>query len=344
MRTRSDLLTKGDDVEAVVFVGAEPILVSAEHTGAEFLVEGLAGAGAGVTVDFVEVAGDPSDESSFEDGPVALPLVLAEDGVGEAVDGLRVARATGWDLHAAVERDPVGFADEAATFKHPENDGVLEEVLFLEKGHAQVAVVFALESHGAGNGVVGTEGDGHGCESRPGDAVGLWPCDVQEQKNLTDVREVAKALTSAASTTSTSRPRTIASWPHFVASHAYAFLTTKQLRGRGLFFRFCGSAYAPSCRRFKDTFHRPLGFHSRAFIIALESCLRPGLERACALGQVEDFNIAPMLGQVLGHEAAVAMQRRVFATQQAPVGEKFFGNLFFDLASLHESQKLPLIS
>jgi hypothetical protein len=165
---RVGLLAKGEDVEAVVFVGAEPIFVGAEHAGAEFFVEGLAGAGAGVAVDFVEVLEDAADEGGFEDGAVALTLVLAEDGVGEAVDGLGIAGTAGRDFDAAVERDAVGFADEATAFKHPENDGVLEEVLFLEQGHAQVAVVFAFESHGAGDRVVGAEGDGHRCESGGG--------------------------------------------------------------------------------------------------------------------------------------------------------------------------------
>jgi hypothetical protein len=162
------LLAEGEDVEAVVFVGAEPVFVGAKHAGAEFFVEGLAGAGAGVAIDFVEVLEDAADEGGFEDGAVALALVLAEDGVGEAVDGLGIAGAAGRDFDVAVEGNTVGFADEATAFKHPENDGVLEEVLFLEQGHAQVAVVFAFESHGAGDGVVGAEGDGHGCRSGGG--------------------------------------------------------------------------------------------------------------------------------------------------------------------------------
>jgi hypothetical protein len=61
---------------------------------------------------------------------------------------------------------------------------VPEEVLLLEQGHAQVAMVFAFESHGAGDRVVGAEGDGHGCESGAVAAVRLWPCIRREEKHL----------------------------------------------------------------------------------------------------------------------------------------------------------------
>jgi hypothetical protein len=164
----SRLLAQVQDVEAVVFVGAEPVFVGAKHAGAEFFIEGLAGAGAGVAIDLVEVVEDAADEGGFEDGAVALAFVLAENGVGEAVDGLGIAGAAGRDFDAAVEGDAVGFADEATALEHPENDGVLEEILLLEEGHAQVAMVFAFESHGAGDGVVGAEGDGHGRRSGGG--------------------------------------------------------------------------------------------------------------------------------------------------------------------------------
>ena len=63
VRGGAGLSVEGENVEAVVFAGVVPVLASGAEAGAEGFVEGLAGAGAGVAVDFIEVARDATDES-----------------------------------------------------------------------------------------------------------------------------------------------------------------------------------------------------------------------------------------------------------------------------------------
>jgi hypothetical protein len=157
-----------EDVEAVVFAGALPVFAGGAEAGAEGFVEGLAGAGAGVAVDAAEITRDAADEGGFENAAVTLVLKLFQDGVGVAVDGMRIARAADRDFVAAVEREAVGFADEFAAVKHPDGDGVLQELALLAKGEAEVWMIFAFERHGARDGIAEAEGDEHAASSVSG--------------------------------------------------------------------------------------------------------------------------------------------------------------------------------
>src|SRR5713226_7749353 len=64
-----------ENVEAIVFAGAVPILIGGAELGAEGFVEGLAGAGASMAVDFAEIRSDAADEGGFENFAVALVFV-----------------------------------------------------------------------------------------------------------------------------------------------------------------------------------------------------------------------------------------------------------------------------
>ena len=161
-RKRKRLLVEVEDVGAVVFSSAVPVFVGFAAFGAEAFVEALARAGAGVAVDSAEVTGDAANEMSFEDATIALVFVFAEDGGGVAVDGMRIDGAAFGHFKFAVERDAVGFADELFVLEHPDGESVFQEMLFFGEGEAEIGVVFEFEVHGAGDGVVGAEGDGHG--------------------------------------------------------------------------------------------------------------------------------------------------------------------------------------
>ncbi len=97
----------------------------------------------------MKVSGDAADEGSFENPAVALVLVFSEDGVGVAVDGARIARAARRNFVEAVERDAVGLADEFAAVKHPDGDGVFQEMALLGEREAKIGMILAFESHGA---------------------------------------------------------------------------------------------------------------------------------------------------------------------------------------------------
>ena len=88
-------------------------------------------------------------KEALRNAAVAFVLVFSEDGVGVAVDGAWIARAANRNFVAAVERKAVGFTDEFAAVKHPDGDGVFQELALLKEREAKVGVVFAFESHGA---------------------------------------------------------------------------------------------------------------------------------------------------------------------------------------------------
>src|ERR1700674_1261790 len=132
------------------------------ETGAERLVKGLAGAGAGVAVDSMEVPGDAADEGGFENHSKAFVLVVSQDGLGIAVDGTRITRAARWNFsEPVIERKAVRFADEFAAVQHPNGDGIFQKMALLGKSEAKIWVIFALESHGARDGIAEAKGDEH---------------------------------------------------------------------------------------------------------------------------------------------------------------------------------------
>src|SRR5580692_95096 len=88
----NNLLIERQNVDSIVFAGAEPVLVSLSHFGTEFLVQFLARTGAGVAVDSLEVLRYPADESGLQNRAISLALILAQDRVRVAVDSFRIAR------------------------------------------------------------------------------------------------------------------------------------------------------------------------------------------------------------------------------------------------------------
>ncbi len=46
----------------------------------------------------------------------------------------------------------------------------------------------------------------------------------------------------------------------------------------------------------------------------------------CFLSEVDNFDVAPMLFQILRHEPPMAVVRLILAAQQTPVREEFVGN------------------
>ena len=157
-----------EDVEAIVFAGALPVFAGGAEAGAEGFVEGLAGAGAGVAVDAAEITRDAADEGGFENAAVTLVLIFFQDGVGVAVDGMRIAGAAGGNFVAAVEREAVRFTDEFSAVKHPDGDGVFQELALLAQREAKVGMIFAFERHGARDGIAEAEGDEHAASSVSG--------------------------------------------------------------------------------------------------------------------------------------------------------------------------------
>ena len=151
-----------EDVEAEVFAGIVPVFASGAEPGAEGLVEGLASAGASVAVDAMEIPGDAADERGLENPAEALVLVVFQDGGGVAVDGTRIARAARGNFsEPVIERKAVRFADEFAAVQHPNGDGIFQKMALLGKSEAKIWVIFALESHGARDGIAEAKGDEH---------------------------------------------------------------------------------------------------------------------------------------------------------------------------------------
>jgi len=56
---------------------------------------------------------------------------------------------------------------------------------------------------------------------------------------------------------------------------------------------------------------------------------------------MDDLDISPLVGQVFGDEAAVAVIRRLFAAKEAAVGHKCSREVLFDFAFRDEFQKSP---
>ena len=152
-----------EDVEAKIFAGIVPVLASGAEAGAEGLVKGLAGAGASVAVDAMEIAGDAANERGLKNPAEAPMLVVFEDSGGVAVDGTRIARAAGGNFsEPVVEGKAVRFADEFAAIQHPDGDGIFQEVAFLGKSEAKIRVILALEGHGARDGIAEAKRNEHG--------------------------------------------------------------------------------------------------------------------------------------------------------------------------------------
>mgnify|MGYP007001769072 CR=1 FL=1 len=56
---------------------------------------------------------------------------------------------------------------------------------------------------------------------------------------------------------------------------------------------------------------------------------------------MDDLDISPLVGQVFGDEAAVAVIRRLFAAKEAAVGHECSREVLFDFAFRDEFQKSP---
>ncbi len=128
---------------------------------AEFLVQRLAGSGSRVTVNTMEMWGDAANKCGLQDRAVALAFVFAKNGIRVAVDGLRIARAAGHFV-LPIQSDSVGFADQPASFKHPDNDGAFEQMLLLRQREPQVGMILALKRHSALDGIVRSKRNSHG--------------------------------------------------------------------------------------------------------------------------------------------------------------------------------------
>ncbi len=59
------------------------------------------------------------------------------------------------------------------------------------------------------------------------------------------------------------------------------------------------------------------------------------------LSKMDDLDISPLVGQVFGDEAAVAVIRRLFAAKEAAVGHECSREVLFDFAFRDEFQKSP---
>ena len=57
-----------------------------------------------------------------------------------------------------------------------------------------------------------------------------------------------------------------------------------------------------------------------------------------------DLQVRPLLLEVLSNQAPMAMGRSLFAAKQAAVGDLLSGKAVFDLAGLHQSQEVSLVS